>query len=118
MNADLQQRPRAWFERHYPLALYHTTGEYPVYETQETQCSSLLPPHTAFAQRFSHLGEFLRVVGTRTVRTQTLDAWYAALPAADSGSIDFLQVDVQVPLCPISWLCVWVCVMRAGCGGR
>jgi FkbM family methyltransferase len=92
MNAENVARGITWTERHVPVGLWSSAGAHTLHVTQYPGCSSLLRPDPTYMARFSTHQAMMKVVGTATVETTTLDAFCDAEGVAE---VDFLQVDVQ-----------------------
>jgi FkbM family methyltransferase len=59
------------------------------YECNASECSSLLEPNNALADKFNNLDHLLRVVGSWTMETRRLD------DLTETAGADFLKIDVQ-----------------------
>ncbi len=78
--------------RYYPLALAGQPGRRRLHVTRSPACSSLLPPSSAFVDRFLGCGALFEVVADREVETVTLDQHLSAEGIAD---VDVLKLDTQ-----------------------
>lgn len=91
-NADLEARQISWTEKHIPLALGNSEGEFPLYVTKHPMCSSLYLPNEPYLARFVGLSELMNLDFTIEIETTTLDNFCSSEGIEE---IDFLQIDVQ-----------------------
>jgi FkbM family methyltransferase len=91
-NADIEARHVNWTEKHIPLALNKSIGEFPLYVTKSLWCTSLYSPNHPYLSRFAELSELMNLDFTVDIETTTLDAF---CQSEGISEIDFLQIDVQ-----------------------
>jgi FkbM family methyltransferase len=95
MNNELESQSINWTEKHFPYALWDTSGKATLYITNYQACSSLYHPNLAYINRFGGDANIMyKVISTVEVQTTTLDD--VLIASKDHfKEIDYLQIDVQ-----------------------